>query len=119
MVERVFEPEIPVEPAAPEAVRIAEIGPRSRPRLRPGAHPEAVEWRELVVVAAAAMILGLANGAGAVVGATAAERPPEPPQDCGSPPCCERATPEPGDVEECQAGISRPEIRAELSAARA
>jgi hypothetical protein len=66
MVQRVQQlwPSFPIPGNTPD--RLAEIGPRARPRLRPEADP--LEWRELAIVAAVAMLLGFVHGAAAVVG---------------------------------------------------
>lgn len=66
MVQRVQQlwPSSPTPASTPD--RVAEIGPRARPRLRP--EPDPLEWRELAIVAAVAMVLGFAHGAAAVVG---------------------------------------------------
>ena len=62
MVERTFEPRPPFT-APPTVARIAEIGPRTRPRLQPGATAQALGWRELATVAALSLVLGFAQGA--------------------------------------------------------
>ena len=80
MLERVLEPRRSFRVQADTTARIAEIGPRVRPRLRPTAPgPSAattgLAWKDVALVSAVALVLGFTQGARIAMAGSEAQTP--------------------------------------------